>query len=97
MTDLTEEFRSTDCKPTGSCSRYTSAIGLTTTFFRELQRLDKPARYKDYAGENFYVRGFEKRMEMLADMKAFFDFHLLGKDAELPGVGVLEELEGVSH
>ncbi len=68
-----------------------------TEFFRELQRLYKPARYKAYAGENFYVRGFENRMEMLADMKAFFDFYLLGKDAELPGVGYLEELEGVSH
>ncbi len=34
---------------------------------------------------------------MLADMKAFFDFYLLGKDTELPGVGYLEELEGVSH
>lgn len=68
-----------------------------TEFFRELQRLYKPARYKAYAGENFYVRGFENRIEMFADMKAFFDFYLLGKDVELPGVGYLEELEGVSH
>ena len=68
-----------------------------TEFFRELQRLYKPARYKAYAGENFYVRGFENRVEMLADMKAFFDFYLLGEDVALPGVGYLEELEGVSH
>ena len=68
-----------------------------TEFFRELQRLYKPARYKAYPGENFYVRGFDNRMEMLADMKAFFDFYLLGKDVALPGVGYLEELEGVSH
>ena len=68
-----------------------------TEFFRELQRLYKPARYKSYPGENFYVRGFDNRIEMLADMKAFFDFYLLGKDVDLPGVGYLEELEGVSH
>ena len=30
-----------------------------TEFFRELQRLYKPARYKAYPGENFYVRGFD--------------------------------------
>ncbi len=68
-----------------------------TEFFRELQRLYKPARYKAYPGENFYVRGFENTKQMLADMKAFFDFYLLGRDVELPGVGYLEELEGVSH
>ena len=68
-----------------------------TDFFRELQRLYKPARYKAYPGENFYVSGFENRLEMLADMRAFFDFYLLGKDTELPGVGYLEELEGVSY
>lgn len=68
-----------------------------TEFFRELQRLYKPARYKAYPGENFYVRGFDNRIEMLADMKAFFDFYLLGKNVALPGVGYLEELEGVSH
>ena len=68
-----------------------------TEFFRELQRLYKPARYKAYPGENFYVRGFDNRIEMLTDMKAFFDFYLLGRNVDLPGVGYLEELEGVSH
>lgn len=66
-------------------------------FFRELQRLYKPARYKAYPGENFYVSGFENRKEMLADMQAFFDYYLLGKNTQLPGVGYLEELEGVSY
>ncbi len=68
-----------------------------TEFFRELQRLYKPARYKAYAGENFYVRSFGNTLEMLGDMKAFFDFYLLGRDVDLPGVAVLEELPGVSH
>ena len=68
-----------------------------TEFFRELQRLYKPARYQAYPGENFYVRGFDNTIRMLTDMKAFFDFYLLAKDVELPGVGYLEELEGVSH
>ena len=68
-----------------------------TEFFRELQRLYKPARYKAYPGENFYVSGFENTKEMLNDMQAFFDFYLLGKGTELPGVGYLEELEGVSY
>ena len=68
-----------------------------TEFFRELQRLYKPARYKAYQGENFYVRGRENTKEMLSDMRAFFDFYLLGKDTPLPGVGYLEELDGVSY
>lgn len=68
-----------------------------TELFRELQRLSKPARYKAYPGENYYVRGFGNTVEMLADMKAFFDFYLLGRNVELPGVGRLEELAGVSH
>ena len=66
-------------------------------FFRELQRLYKPARYKAYPGENFYVSGFENTKEMLGDMQAFFDFYLKGRDAELPGVAYLENLDGVNH
>ena len=49
-----------------------------TEFFRELQRLYKPARYKAYPGENFYVSGFENTKEMLGDMQAFFDFYPAG-------------------
>lgn len=66
-------------------------------FFRELQRLYKPARYKAYPGENYYVSSFENTQAMLSDMLAFFDFYLQGKDTTLPGVAYLEDWESRSR
>jgi len=71
--------------------RYPSSPQMTE-FFAELQRLYKPARYKMYPGENFYVSSTENTIAMLRDMEAFFGFYLLGRDTELPGVAHLEEL-----